>query len=493
MNPNSILARETRLPAQAARRREASRADFQLPEPAADARDRRGLATGDRNDRPAARIDRSRSERADQVQDPRGQGPHGHSMRGGERSREVRRDRDARDDRPGVGEGPERRSARADEVSNRDKTKHLAGDCCEAAAKSEGETLPEQTASAEAAALELLAKAEAGALIGTAPDRTAAIDEPAAEAPSPVEGTATAAGELPAQQPATFPAMPTPVEAKPDTSAEQAESEAMTGQRGAEPQRTTPTHVAAKDGEPTDAATDQMASSPEDAAGSTKAQDKPETSGKAPAEASQTVARPVQEAKAETVQGQPQPAAARFEVLPPGLVGLPDNARALQAQLSEARPPAGAHPHGARGPESAPTSLSALPIEIGFRALEGTKRFDIRLDPAELGRVDVSLSFDKDGEVTAKLTVDRVETLHLLQRDAKTLERAFDQAGLRTSDAGVQISLSDRNAGNGGGFEAEQDRARGAGRRDEAEPVTPAINEIIPQRRLRLGGVDVNI
>ena len=32
-----------------------------------------------------------------------------------------------------------------------------------------------------------------------------------------------------------------------------------------------------------------------------------------------------------------------------------------------------------------------VPIEIGLRALSGAKQFDIRLDPGELGRVDVNL------------------------------------------------------------------------------------------------------
>jgi flagellar hook-length control protein FliK len=498
MNPNSILARETRLPAQAARRQQPSRADFQLPEPATDAQGRRMLAARDRDDRPATKIDRTRPEQADHTRGPRSQSPQSEEMRGSERSREVRRDGEARDDRPEKGEGPERRSARADEVSSRDasrrdKMKQTGDDRADAATENAAEPSSEQPVSTEATALELLAKAAADAVIEAPEDQAATDDAPAAGGPTSAEGAESTAEAVTTTQALALPAGSTPIEAKPETSAAQAEPEAVIGESGAKPQRTAATHIAARGGDLKDAATDQTASSPEDATSAATAQDKPEASGKASSEAVQTAARPAHEAKAETGQGQFQAAAARFEALPPGLAALPDNARALQAQLSEARPQAGAHPHGARGPESAPTSLSALPIEIGFRALEGTKRFDIRLDPAELGRVDVSLSFDKDGEVTAKLTVDRVETLHLLQRDAKTLERAFDQAGLRTSDAGVQISLSDRNAGNGGGFEAEQDRARGAGRRDEAEPTSSPITEIIPQRRLRLGGVDVNI
>jgi flagellar hook-length control protein FliK len=91
-------------------------------------------------------------------------------------------------------------------------------------------------------------------------------------------------------------------------------------------------------------------------------------------------------------------------------------------------------------------TLSQFPIEIGFKALSGAKRFDIRLDPAELGRVEVRLEMSDAGEVSAKLTVDRVETLHLLQRDARTLERAFEQIGLKAGEGGITITLRDPNA-----------------------------------------------
>jgi hypothetical protein len=98
----------------------------------------------------------------------------------------------------------------------------------------------------------------------------------------------------------------------------------------------------------------------------------------------------------------------------------------------------------ARGAQaaSAPVPVSALPIEIGMRALEGSQSFSIRLHPEELGRVDVKLHISDDGSVKAQIVVDRVDTLAMLQRDAKTLERSFEQAGLRTSDTGLQFSLS---------------------------------------------------
>lgn len=141
-----------------------------------------------------------------------------------------------------------------------------------------------------------------------------------------------------------------------------------------------------------------------------------------------------------------------------------------------------------------PTPLHVVPVEIGARALAGNKRFDIRLDPAELGRVDVRLEISDDGSVSAKLTVDRVETLHLLQRDARTLERAFEQAGLKPSEGGVEMSLRDSADQSSRQHRQEDEGART--RRtwiettDEAAPVTEAA----PLRRAaRLGGVDLSI
>jgi flagellar hook-length control protein FliK len=155
-------------------------------------------------------------------------------------------------------------------------------------------------------------------------------------------------------------------------------------------------------------------------------------------------------------------------------------------------------PQGQATAASQPTPLHVLPIEIGLRALAGARQFEIRLDPGELGRVDVSLSISESGEVSAKMVVDRVETLHLLQRDARTLERAFEQAGLKPSDAGVDISLRDPADQSGFRQNRQQDEAsqqrRGPVTGSETDENTsiPALSA--PLRRfVRLGGVDMSV
>ena len=180
----------------------------------------------------------------------------------------------------------------------------------------------------------------------------------------------------------------------------------------------------------------------------------------------------------------------RFE-LPSGMsFAAPKAAHDLHSVAGAEQVPNG-QPHVA---ESRPTPINAVPLEIGLRAMAGNKRFDIRLDPAELGRVDVRLDIDDAGIVTAKLTVDRVETLHLLQRDARTLERAFEQAGLRPSDGGVDISLRDQS-GQQGSNQAGRDESEQNSRRSRAFlHVEPEIAEAQAIRRtLGPGRIDLSI
>ncbi len=174
----------------------------------------------------------------------------------------------------------------------------------------------------------------------------------------------------------------------------------------------------------------------------------------------------------------------------------PDPLRLMTVPDPIVAPPG--QPQGQTAAEGPPTPLHVLPIEIGLKALAGARQFDIRLDPGELGRVDVTLSISDTGEVSAKMVVDRVETLHLLQRDARTLERAFEQAGLKPSDAGVDISLRDPSDQSGFRQQRQQDeapqRSRGLMNTADSAEDTPLVTSSAPQRRfVRLGGVDMSV
>jgi flagellar hook-length control protein FliK len=115
-------------------------------------------------------------------------------------------------------------------------------------------------------------------------------------------------------------------------------------------------------------------------------------------------------------------------------------------------------------PVVANVPMGAVPVEIGLKSLAGINRFEIRLDPEELGRIDVRLEIAESGEVKARLTVERVETLALLQRDARTLERAFEQAGFKAGEGALDMQL--RDPGGGRGENGRGDGSRGEPGRD---------------------------
>jgi hypothetical protein len=141
--------------------------------------------------------------------------------------------------------------------------------------------------------------------------------------------------------------------------------------------------------------------------------------------------------------------------------------------------------------------ISGLPVAIAARAVAGSNQFDIRLDPPELGRIDVQLNVDGNGQVTSHVTVDRPETLTLLQSQQPQLERALEQAGLKTADNGLQFSLRDQSfagantGGNNGGMQQSPSPAQQLVIPDSD---MPAIDTTQIYSRWGLGGgVDITV
>jgi flagellar hook-length control protein FliK len=93
-----------------------------------------------------------------------------------------------------------------------------------------------------------------------------------------------------------------------------------------------------------------------------------------------------------------------------------------------------------------PVPVSGLALEIAASVKSGKSRFEIRLDPADLGRIDVRIDIDRNGQVTSHLTVEKPETLSMLRQDAPQLQRALDDAGLKTGSGGLQFSLRDQSS-----------------------------------------------
>jgi len=107
-----------------------------------------------------------------------------------------------------------------------------------------------------------------------------------------------------------------------------------------------------------------------------------------------------------------------------------------------------AGPTGSAQALTATVPLNGIAADIAAKATAGNTSFQIRLDPAELGRIDVRLEVDKHGQVTSHLTVEHPATLDLLRNDAPRLQQALENAGLKTGDSGLQFSLRDQSSQN---------------------------------------------
>jgi len=146
------------------------------------------------------------------------------------------------------------------------------------------------------------------------------------------------------------------------------------------------------------------------------------------------------------------PKAAVDAAQPAALAAQTQTTAALAANPPAPTPPA---------PQPAAIPLAGVAIEIAGKAIAGKNHFEIRLDPPELGRIEVRLDVDRDGNVTSRMIADRSDTLDLLRRDVAGLERALQDAGLKTADNGLQFSLRDQST--------RQEQANGGS--DTARPV----------------------
>lgn len=136
----------------------------------------------------------------------------------------------------------------------------------------------------------------------------------------------------------------------------------------------------------------------------------------------------------------------------PAAVGMPQGTSPAPAADNSARP---VPSHTTPAPYASPAhqiAPVAVALSLGTGG-DGPSKLSISLDPIELGRVEVIV--EKAADVASvHIVAERPETLSMLQRDARDLDRALQQAGVGGQDRSMTFSLASDNSGAGrGGFE----------------------------------------
>ena len=94
-----------------------------------------------------------------------------------------------------------------------------------------------------------------------------------------------------------------------------------------------------------------------------------------------------------------------------------------------------------RAPNSPPPASAQVALQITRSIPQGIDRFSLQLQPADLGVVEIQLDIERNGQVSATITAERPETLELLQRDSRILERSLSDNGLKLSNDGLNFAL----------------------------------------------------
>lgn len=148
-------------------------------------------------------------------------------------------------------------------------------------------------------------------------------------------------------------------------------------------------------------------------------------------------------------------------------------------------------------PQTRPTAPAATPplpaaaqvhVQIVRAVHDRVDHIRVRLDPPELGHVEIRLDLGDDSRVRAIVTVDRADTLDLLQRDAASLERSLRDAGLRTDGGGLSFTLK-RDQEGGGGGQAGHGGQGGVAADGEPHEAGPDLQ---PWRGLATGLLDIS-
>ena len=128
-------------------------------------------------------------------------------------------------------------------------------------------------------------------------------------------------------------------------------------------------------------------------------------------------------------------------------------------------------------PAMPPSEQLAVQIQRAVNAQ--VQRFSIRLEPAELGRIDVRLDFARDGSVNAAITVERPETFDLMQRDIQALERSLKESGVQGEGLKLDLQLgTGRQEQQDAQSEQPADYRQSADTVDEELPTLPDLPAI---------------
>lgn len=103
------------------------------------------------------------------------------------------------------------------------------------------------------------------------------------------------------------------------------------------------------------------------------------------------------------------------------------------------------------GTTGLPTAVEQVLLQLSKNVKSGNDQMSVQLHPADLGTINIKLDFASNGSVSGTVTANNADTLAMLQKDSRSLERALQEAGLRADPGSLQFSLGGQQNPNNSG------------------------------------------
>jgi flagellar hook-length control protein FliK len=135
---------------------------------------------------------------------------------------------------------------------------------------------------------------------------------------------------------------------------------------------------------------------------------------------------------------------------------------------------AAAAPASMHGPVNHAPVAEQVHVAVTRGKQDGIDQLTLQLDPVDLGRVEVKMHTNNDGHTQLSFLVDKAETLDSLSRDARSLERSLQDAGIKADAGSMQFNLRQQ----------PQPQAQGDGQFGQRQPQwdnEPEENAVAPQ------------
>ncbi len=150
--------------------------------------------------------------------------------------------------------------------------------------------------------------------------------------------------------------------------------------------------------------------------------------------------------------------------------------------------------NAARGSRASANPLVAqVVVQVTKAVSDGNDRITIKLSPADLGRIDVRLDIGSDGKIQAVFAADKPQTVEMLQRDARELERALQEAGLRANSGSLSFNLRGEQQQRDGDASSFAGGRPGPGDVDALAEVPPATAQIYSATTAGNGRLDIHV